>query len=101
MRITSERRTFIRARALERFRHYVTTDPRSDPESQRHPLSEGRWDLAGVLRKESNAMEEGIRVQVPQKSTEVLWHLCRFWSPTSPPVPSPPAAAPEFDENKV
>ena len=29
MRIPSKRRAFIRARALERFRHYVTIDSRS------------------------------------------------------------------------
>lgn len=56
MRITAEQRTFIRQRVLDRFRHYVSIDTRSDPESRRHPSSDGQWDLARILCAELEAM---------------------------------------------
>ena len=56
IRIPPERRKWIRRRALERFQRYVAIDTRSDPESGRHPSSDGQWDLARTLRTELTAM---------------------------------------------
>ena len=56
MRIPSERQKWIRRRALERFQRYVAIDTRSDPESGRHPSTDGQWDLARVLQAELTAM---------------------------------------------
>jgi tripeptide aminopeptidase len=66
MHIPSEHRSIIRRRALERFQHYVTIDTRSDPESRRHPSSEGQWDLARVLQTELAAME-GLEVELDDR----------------------------------
>ena len=58
MGIPSERQLFSRERALSRFRRYAAIDTRSDPESRRHPSSEGQWDLARILQTELEAMDD-------------------------------------------
>ncbi len=63
MHISSDRQTFIRERALERFRRYVAIDTGSDPESHRHPSSDGQWDLARILCAELEAMG-GLKVEL-------------------------------------
>ncbi len=57
MRIPSDRQLFLRERALARFRRYAAIDTRSDPESHRHPSSDGQWDLARILHTELAAMD--------------------------------------------
>ncbi len=63
MHIPPERQHWIRRRSLERFRHYVTIDTRSDPESGKHPSSDGQWDLAHALQAELAAMN-GLDVEL-------------------------------------
>ncbi len=48
--------SFLRQEAEERFLRYVRINTRSDPESGRHPSSEGQWELAEILTKELVAL---------------------------------------------
>ncbi len=63
MHIPPERQHWIRRRSLERFRHYVTIDTRSEPESGKHPSSDGQWDLARILQAELAVMD-GLEVEL-------------------------------------
>ncbi|MDJ0720284.1 MAG: peptidase T [Desulfobacterales bacterium] len=61
MRIPPERRKWIRRQALERFQRYVAIDTRSDPQSGRHPSTDGQGELARRLQAELAAMH-GLEV---------------------------------------
>lgn len=54
--LDEEMKAFLLSEAKARFLRYVQIDTQSDPESKKHPSSDGQWNLAKVLKQELEAV---------------------------------------------